>query len=222
MRASEVLAVHGRLFGLGGRRLRDAIHAALERVGLDERAGSLCGELSGGMRRRLAIARALLAEPDLIVLDEPSAGLDAESREQVWAHLRAVRSSGVALLVASHDVREIERECDRAMLIREGRVVAEGPVAGLKQGLRHDSVRLEFDTLPPRLAETLESWPDVGGVALAPPVLQVNVDSAARFVPRLFESGIQGVRALRIREATLEDVYFRLSGAELEDDEWRQ
>ena len=214
MTARETLWLHGRLFGMGGAALRSAIAGAFDTVGLAERERSLVSTLSGGMKRRLEIARALLSGPRLLVLDEPTTGLDPEFEAAVWDHLQAINRDGVTVMLATNKVSEADRFCTRVAFIHDGRLVAEGEPAELKAGLKHDGVWVEGD-FDAALVETVRSWADVGRLTWAPPLLHATVDDASTFVPRLFQAAAGAIRSVRLREATLEDAYFDLAGASL-------
>jgi ABC-2 type transport system ATP-binding protein len=217
MTARETLWLHGRLFGVGAAALRRRTGEVLETVGLADRAGSLAGTLSGGMKRRLELARALLPEPELVLLDEPTTGLDPDAQNALWAHLLELRArAGATVVLATNDVGEADRYCERVAFMHGGRVVAEGTPPELKSGLRHDAVWAEgsFDE---RTLETVRAWPGVGKLTWAPPVLHVTVDSAPAFVPRLFQAAGDSISGIRLREATLEDAYFDMVGQRVTD-----
>jgi ABC-2 type transport system ATP-binding protein len=216
MTLHETLSLHGRLFGMGGARLRSRIDSLLEAFGLAERSKDAVGTLSGGLRRRLELARALLVEPAVLLLDEPSTGLDPDSRRALWEHLREARASGVTLLLATNDVAEAERECDTVAFLHQGRLVAEGKPAELKAGLKRDAVLLECnDGRAAALAREIADWPGVGQITAANATLHVTVDDVSSFVPRLFQAGGDGIRAIRMEPSTLEDAYFDIAGAPL-------
>jgi ABC-2 type transport system ATP-binding protein len=212
MTVIETLQLQGRMFGLP--RAETARRAAdlLDRVGLADRARSMTPTLSGGMKRRLELARALMSRPELILLDEPTLALDPDSRQRLWQHLLEANAAGATLLLATNDVHEAERYCHRVALIDTGRLVAEGAPAELKHGLRHDAVRIEWRG--ERGAETAEmaSWPGVGDVREAGRVTHVTVDEASGFLARLFQHADGRVSGVQIEESTLEDVYFQLVG----------
>lgn len=216
MTAQESLSLHGRLFGLRGGALHDRVENLLEQFGLSSRAKDAVGTLSGGLRRRLELTRALVPSPKVLLLDEPSSGLDPESRRTLWEHLRAARATGVTLLLATHDVIEAERECDIVVFLHEGKLVAQGPPAELKAGLRPDAVLVECNAgMAAQLTATIAEWPGVGRVTSADSVLHVTVDEVSSFVPRLFQAGGSDIRSIRIDPSTLEDAYFELAGTSL-------
>jgi ABC-2 type transport system ATP-binding protein len=214
MSAWETLWLHGRLYGMGGASLRSRVRAALQVVKLAERAQDQIALLSGGMKRRLELARALLTSPELLLLDEPTTGLDPDSEQAFWSHLHDLRGAGTTVLMATNKVGEADRYCDRVAFMHRGTVVAEGPPSELKAGLKHDGVWLE-GSFGPELVQSVSAWPEVGRLTWAPPVLHVTVDSASAFVPRFFQTAGETIISVRIREATLEDAYFDIVGTYL-------
>lgn len=135
--ARENLRHHGRLHGLRGRALEERIADRLAAVDLADRADDLAGRLSGGQVRRLEIAKALLHDPEVLLLDEASTGLDPRARRSLWDLVDAARARGVATLAATHMADEADR-ADRVVLLDEGAVVAAGAPADLKRGIRHE------------------------------------------------------------------------------------
>lgn len=127
------LELFGALYGQKGRVLEERCAAALELVGLADRAKAKPSTFSGGMKRRLNIACALVHDPDLLVLDEPTAGVDPQSRNAIFDNLEALRARGKALLYTTHYMEEAERLCDRVMIMDHGRIVASGTLAELRK-----------------------------------------------------------------------------------------
>jgi len=136
--ARENLAFFGGLQGLSGTLLADAVREGLQLSGLAERADERVKNFSGGMKRRLNIAVALVHGPELVYLDEPTVGIDPQSRERVFEMVAALRQRGVAMIYTSHQLGEVERLCDRIVILDRGRKLAEGTLAELR---RHPSVR---------------------------------------------------------------------------------
>jgi ABC-2 type transport system ATP-binding protein len=211
MTVRETMALHARLFGMSGEARADA-DRLLTRFGLGDRNGAYTSTLSGGMKRRLELARALLPSPELLLLDEPTLALDLDSRRALWDELLAANAARVTLLLATNDVDEAERYCTTVALLDQGRLVALGTPADLKRGLRHDAVRIEWHDGAEAHAETLRAWEGVGNVRLAAATTHVTVDAATPFLTRVFEAYGADIRAVRIDETTLEDVYFQHVG----------
>ncbi len=219
MTLRETLWLHGRLYGLGGHALRDRIDRLLEGVGLSERADSLVSTLSGGMKRRLELARVLLPAPQLILLDEPTTGLDPDAEAALWTHLRQANRDGATIILATNKVHEADEHCHLVAFIHHGRLAAQGAPAELKAALKRDAVWVEWPEFPPARADEIAAWEGVGKLTWAHPTLHATVDAASAFVPRLFQTAGDGIRAVRIRESTLGDAYFDIVGASLSDQE---
>ncbi len=212
MTVGETLSLHGRLYALPVPLLRRRLDELLATMGLADRARSLVRSLSGGMRRRLELARALLPGPELLLLDEPTTGLDPDSEQALWSHLLQINSEGVTILLATNNVLESERYCQTVAFIHDGQLVAQGSPSALKAGLKRDAVWAE-GRFTQEFVEKLGDWPNVGRLTWAPPVLHLTVDSASAFVPRLFQAAGTDITAVRLREATLEDAYFDIVGS---------
>jgi ABC-2 type transport system ATP-binding protein len=218
MTPQETLWLHGRLHGLGGDGLRRRIGELLAAMGLAERANAFVSTLSGGMKRRLELARVLLPSPELILLDEPTTGLDPEAEAALWAHLEEANRAGATIILATNKVGEADRHCQRVAFLHRGRLAAEGTPAELKSALKRDAVWVEWPEFPAALEEEIAGWEGVGKLTWAQPTLHATVDAASAFVPRLFQAAGDGIRAVRIRESTLEDAYFDIVGAALSDE----
>ncbi len=212
MTCRETLMLQARMFGMSRRPAVEVSGDALSRAGLADRADAPVGTLSGGMRRRLAVARGILSAPRLLVLDEPTVGLDPDARRDLWDYLAELHRGGMTLIVASQDVTEVERGCDSVVFLREGRVTLAGKIEDLRRGLRHDAVIAELARPDPVLAAKVAAWPGVGVARLTNLTLHATVDDASTFVPKLFQAATGEVKGLRIRESTLEDAYFTLTG----------
>ncbi len=210
---SENLAHQGHLYGLSGRDLASRIAAALERFGLTARAKERAKTLSGGLRRRAEIAKSLLHKPRLLLLDEPSTGLDPGARRDLWETLFALQREGVTVLLTTHFMEEGDR-CDRLALLAGGEIVAQGSPAALKEEIGGDVVTLAGAD-PEGLARDVKArYPD-----LAPSVrdgaLRLELERAHEFVARLVEALPGRVDSVTVARPTLEDVFLRRTGHRL-------
>ncbi len=202
---AENLITYARYFGLRGDQ-RQRIEALLRFANLEGRADAPIATLSGGMKRRLSLARALVNDPELVVLDEPTTGLDPQARQHVWQRLRRLKEEGRTLILTTHYMEEAERLCDRLAIVDHGKLVADGPPAELIA--RH----LEPYVLELRGA----ALADVDGLR-AEQVADTQLVYAASDAPlvRLMERRPGGSPILR--RSNLEDLFLRLTGHDLRD-----
>ncbi len=204
--ARQNLAVFARLYRVPRPERRAAVDHALEIANLGERADTLVDKLSGGMRRRLLIARALVHRPRLLLLDEPTVGLDPQVRQELWALIDALRSEGTSILMTTHYIEEAERLADTVSIMASGRVVALGRPAELVR--EHAGVEtLEVYGPPARLAEVRQEAEAAG----------YRVRQTGTAVAILGAEGANGTLPEGVtRAASLEDVFVLLTGEEIE------
>ncbi len=209
----ENLRFAARLAGLGGRGMREAVAAAIERAGLGPRARQPARQLSGGWRRLLDIARATLPRPDVLILDEPTVGLDPEHRELVWTILAAERRErAVTVLFSTHYLTEAE-PADRVVLLSRGRVVADDAPAALRAGIGAEVAEIEGAGAD-RLVRALRGLGAVATVLRTDRGYRVGITREREAVMEL-SMAAAGIERLQLRPASLEDVYFaRTRGAE--------
>ena len=191
----------------------------LARLALSEKAGALVGKLSGGQRQRLAVACALVGEPEFLFLDEPTTGLDPQSRLQLWGEIQGFRAAGGTILLTTHYMDEAERLCDRIAIVDHGKVIALGTPTELISSLRAPQI-VEFGTEPEIPAGTLRSLPGVHEVHRRGPLWALGVASLPETTPALFAAiEAAGVRlvSLSTHRATLEDLFVARTGRELRD-----
>ena len=219
--ARENLVFFGRLYGLGGRRLRGRVDALLEVVGLADRAGDRTDQFSGGMKRRLNIAVGLLHEPRLLVLDEPTVGVDPQSRNAILASVEELGSGGMAILYTTHYMEEAERLCHRVGIIDEGRLRAEGTRRELVALVgQRDRVALAASGDLHAGAAAVHALPGVDEATPRDGGLDIIVTEARRILPRLLEAvagaGVE-IRSVEVIEPDLEAVFLHLTGKALRD-----
>jgi ABC-2 type transport system ATP-binding protein len=207
MGVSEYLRFAGQLFGLRTE-LVARVPELLDRFGLAERGKDSVSSLSGGMRRRLEVARALLHRPRLLILDEPTTGIDAEERALLWETLRGA-GNGPTILLATNDLAEADAVCDNVAFLQAGRVVASGTPAQLKAGLLRESVRIGWASPSSEHLAQVAAWPGTGEVTREGDLVAVTTDDSSTFVPKLFELAPGAIRSITIATASLEDAYFQ-------------
>ena len=206
----ENLACHGRLYGLSGSILRQRIAAMLERVGLTDRADDQVETLSGGLRRRVELAKALLHEPELLVLDEPSTGLDPAARRDFLNYLATLRDrDGLTIVLTTHHMEEAER-CDRIGVLDNGRLVALAPPSELKSRVSGDVVVIRTNA-PENLREQLEQRTRIKA-ALIDGTLRIERPRGHELVHDLVETFGSQIESITFGKPTLEDVFVHLTG----------
>ena len=213
----ENLTVYGRYFGMSRADCRAKADELLEFVSLTEKAGDKVENLSGGMRRRLTIARSLVNTPDVLLLDEPTTGLDPQARHLLWDKLFRLKQSGVTLVLTTHYMDEAEQLCDRLVVMDGGLIVAEGSPADLIRRYSTREVtelRFGLDDDHDALAEKVADIAD--RVEALPDRLLLYTDDGERAAVAAHERGLAAASVL-VRRSTLEDVFLRLTGRTLVD-----
>ena len=217
MTLRETLDLHGRLFGLRGHELDRRCRELLHSLDIGDRANDRCETLSGGLRRRIDIARALLHDPDLLLLDEPTLALDPDSSEAIWQTLHNRAAHGTAIVVCSNDTVEAEHYADRVVFVDQGRVLAEDTPSSLTSGLKSDALELDWPALQDVDLDELKRWDGVGDTIRTDQGLHLTVDNSAEIVPRLFQTYGSQVTGIRIRESSLRDAWFKIVGHAIEN-----
>ncbi len=210
----ENIIVYGRYFGLPRSVLRKRADELLEFVELTDRAKDRVEPLSGGMKRRLTIARSLVNDPEVLLLDEPTTGLDPQARHVVWDRLYRLKRQGVTLLLTTHYMEEAEQLCDRLVVMDKGKIVAEGsPRELIERYSTREVVELRFgDTRPDDFAY----WTDglVSRVEPLPDRVLLYTDNGDAASHGIHERGLVPESVL-VRRSTLEDVFLHLTGRSL-------
>jgi lipooligosaccharide transport system ATP-binding protein len=213
----ENLLIYGRYFGLPRDVIRERTERLLDFVQLTERAGDQVEPLSGGMKRRLTIARSLINEPDILLLDEPTTGLDPQARHVVWDRLFRLKQQGVTLVLTTHYMDEAEQLCDRLVVMDDGRIAASGsPRDLIAEHSTREVLELRFDPGEhEQAADKLADVPAQRREVLADRILLYVTDGDAALVT-VRRLGLEPLTSL-VRRSTLEDVFLRLTGRRLED-----
>ena len=212
----ENLLIYGRYFGIDRATCRERARELLEFAQITEKAKSKVEDLSGGMKRRLTIARSLINNPDLLLLDEPTTGLDPQARHVLWDQLFRLKQAGVTLVITTHYMDEAEQLCDRLVVMDKGLIVAEGsPRQLIEQHSTREVAELRFgigehEALADKLA-------DLGDrVEVLPDRLLVYTHDGEEVIAKVHERGLEPAAVL-VRRSTLEDVFLRLTGRTLVD-----
>jgi len=214
LRVRENLLVYGRYFGLPRRTIAERADELLAFAQLEEKSKAKVDALSGGMKRRLTIARALINDPRILLLDEPTTGLDPQARHILWDRLFRLKEQGTTLVLTTHYMDEAEQLCDRLIVVDHGRIMAEGTPAEL---IRAHSSRevLEVRFGADRNAEVAKRLEGVGDriEVLPDRILVYSANGEAELV-RITEAGLHPITSL-VRRSSLEDVFLRLTGRSL-------
>ncbi len=220
MTGLEVLKTHGRLYGVPGKILEERVKDLLNAVGLYDKRNSLVRTYSEGMRRRLNIALAMVHDPELVFLDEPTVGLDPYGRRQVWRTIWDLRAKGKTLLLTTHYMEEAEFLCDRIGLVDRGTIAALGTPAELKSRLGPGKIiEIGIDSTPELALELSQTVPE--GRVHSEGGLSISTEDPESVLPRLLkrfvtDPGYGGARIV-VREPSLEDVFLELTGRSLQE-----
>jgi ABC-2 type transport system ATP-binding protein len=215
--ARENLDFHGRIYGMDGRRREERIAEVLELVGLSEKADVLVKKFSGGMQRRLEIARGFMHFPKVLFLDEPTLGLDVQTRRNIWDYIEKLRrDEDVTIILTTHYIEEAERLCDRVAIIDFGRIIALDTVDNLRGRIGEDTIEIsvngEFESaLKQNNLKVMRT--DEG--------LILSTSNGERLIPELFslaqKHGVE-IQSIRLKKSSLEDVFVLLTGRKIREE----
>ncbi|MEW6533620.1 MAG: ATP-binding cassette domain-containing protein [Thermodesulfobacteriota bacterium] len=218
----ENLDFHGRLYGIDAKTRARRIDEVLDLVELSDRRHDLVKTYSGGMRRRLEIARGLLHRPEVLFLDEPTLGLDPQTRRRIWNHILDLKESyGTTIILTTHYMDEADQLCSRIAIIDHGRIIALDTPEAMKADLGGDLLELGIANPDPQFLETIRKIPEVAQVSVQEDKLMVAVENGESFIPRVLsyahEVGVP-IGWVSMRKPNLEDVFINLTGREIRDE----
>ncbi len=220
----ENMDIYGRFYGIRSRERKERTDYLLEMVGLAQRAGDLVATYSGGMRRRLEIARVLVHKPALLFLDEPTIGLDPQSRRVVWGLLKKLsQGDSITIFLTTHYMEEAEMLCGRVAIIDAGKIIAMGSPAGLKAGIPgNDIITLRVGGLSDDMAGAIEKIPFVHKVNREEDSIAAYADNGAENLPVLIDAvrasgGV--ILSASVHEQSLEDVFIHYTGKSIREEE---
>jgi len=217
--AYDNMYIHGKLYGLRGRELHDKIMELLEFVDLKRYAHKQVRYFSGGMRRRLEIARSLLHEPELLILDEPTIGLDPQSRAKIWDYIRVLKKEhDMTILLTTHYMDEAEELANRVAIMDHGKIIAVGTVEELKAMLGKDVIYLTLEGNAKEFCGKLGFAKNCN--VIGEDKIELLVDNAPKYLPKIFNIALTngvGIREVSYRRPTLNEVFLHLTGRELRE-----
>jgi ABC-2 type transport system ATP-binding protein len=217
----ENLYYHGRYFGLSRSVARNEADRVLHLIRLEDRARHFVDQLSGGMQQRLLIGRALVHRPEVLFLDEPTAGIDPQGRLALWEILRGLHQEGQTILLTTHYMEEADELCQRVAIMDHGRMLAIGSPEELKRSVGAETVlTLQFEPTTERLMSALQALPGVRALERTPGGVRLYADGGHGLLPHVIQAILaEGVelRDVSVRTPTLETVFIKLTGRELRE-----
>ena len=221
--AFENMDFHGRLYGVPRSKRKKRIPELLEMVNLGDRSRHKVRTFSGGMKRRLEIARGFLHHPAVLFLDEPTTGLDPQTRRRIWDHIRRINGKkGLTILLTTHSMEEADALCGRVAIMDHGKVIALGSPSRLKNDLGGDVISVEVDGGSPSIESLFEGKEWVRALRLRDGRMDITVEGGEGRIPEVLhtlEQSGSGVRSVTLKKPTLEDVFIHHTGRAIRDSE---
>jgi ABC-2 type transport system ATP-binding protein len=215
----ENLDFHGRMYGLSGALRKERIKEVLELVDLTDKADVKLQDYSGGMQRRLEIARGLMHRPHILFLDEPTLGLDAQTRRHIWQYIRNLnKQEGVTIVLTTHYMEEADHLCNRVAIIDNGKIVAQDSPQNLKEMIGADTITMEVHSGIEALLGALQPFEWIKSKAASGEMVELRVDHAQSRVPQVMQEACRinaTIRTVSLHEPTLEDVFLKFTGKKI-------
>lgn len=211
----QVLILQAGYYGLNKKRATERTDLILQQFGLTEKAHNTARELSGGMKRRVQIAKALVHDPPIIILDEPTAGVDIELRHMLWNYLRELNRDGKTILLTTHYIEEAEALCDQVAIIDQGKIVTEGSPQELISRLGTGSIEIKLHDIPSEL--NIEPWE----FSRTDNVIHIPTSNPEKDMPKIINILTKlnlGIEEVKICKSSLEDVFLELTGRSILED----
>ena len=217
----ETLEFHGRLYAIPKKTRKDRINELIQIVKLEEKRDEFVKNLSGGMKRKLEIARGLLTRPKVLFLDEPTIGLDPNSRMRIWNYIKRVNKEGVTIFLTTHYMDEADQLSDNICIIDRGKIIVNGFSEVLKQSLGMDVIYLKTNQ-DEKAFKTIKKMREIKNIRKAPSELMISVEDGQKNMPRLIERiRIQGIeiKSVNLKKPTLDDVFIHYTGRYFREEE---
>ena len=219
----ENLDFHGRMYGMDGSLRKKRIDEVLELVDLTDKADIKMEDYSGGMQRRLEIARGLMHHPKVLFLDEPTLGLDAQTRRYIWKYVEEMNATeGVTIVLTTHYMEEADYLCDRVAIVDNGRIVALDTPKNLKDLIGADTITLEVQSGGDALLQSLKSVDWIKSTATTNGTIELRVDHAQARIPEVMIEAYKNkalIKSVGLHEPTLEDVFLKFTGKKIREAE---
>ena len=219
----ENLEFHSVMYGMSKEESNERIREVLELVELSDKANVLVEKYSGGMKRRLEIARGLIHKPKVLFLDEPSLGLDAQTRRHIWEYIKKLNKEEVSIILTTHYMEEADYLCERVAIVDHGKIVALDTPQNLKDSLGGDVVSLELQEQNNNGFEAeLKGFEWIGGIDRHDGMLDLKVKNADKHLPEIFSTAERrgvAINSVHLRKPSLEDVFLRYTGKTIREQE---
>lgn len=219
----ENLDFHGRMYGMDGSLRKKRINEVLELVDLTDKADIKMEDYSGGMQRRLEIARGLMHHPKVLFLDEPTLGLDAQTRRYIWKYVEEMNATeGVTIVLTTHYMEEADYLCDRVAIVDNGRIVALDTSKNLKDLIGADTITLEVQSGGDALLQSLKSVDWIKSTGTSNGTIELRVDHAQARIPEVMIEAYKNkalIKSVGLHEPTLEDVFLKFTGKKIREAE---
>ena len=215
----ETLDFHGRIYNLPKNVRRPRIDELIELVELTDKRNELAKNLSGGMKRRLEIARGLLTRPKILFLDEPTIGLDTQTRRRIWSYIKKVNAEGVTIFLTTHYMDEADQNSDTICIIDKGKIIANGSSESLKTSLGQDRIQLQTDN-DEKATQLIKDVPGINQIRSSAEGLIIHLTENAQLIPKLIDilrNEKVEIRSVNLMKPTLDDVFIHFTGRELGD-----
>ncbi len=211
----------GTINGVESRNLEEAVQAVLETVGLQEKADEKVNKFSGGMKRRLNIAAGLIHKPRLVIMDEPTVGIDPQSRNHILETIKSLKKHNTTVIYTSHYVEEVELLCDRVAIMDKGKIISEGTLSELlKQGSQYEELSIMLNNCSAEIQKSIHALPGVEKAFCLKEKLKLFTASAEKVLPLAFETIVSNggtVSEIKIHKPNLESLFLKLTGKALRD-----